>query len=337
MTAPNFPDPTRRLLLQALGGTCTAAALAPLSALAQAVQGTVKVVVGFPPGGGVDIVARRVGEKLVGSYTAGAAITENKVGAGGRIACEAVKNAAGDGLTLLLTPSSIMSVYPVIYKDLRYDPFKDYKPVASAGTIIHALAVGPAVPASVANVQDFVNWARTNPQQASYGSPAAGSIPHFVGAVMGIQAGLDLRHIPYRGSLPGLNDLLGGQLPAMTTPLGDCLPHIQAGKLRVLGISSAERFVLTPQIPTFAEQGFGHMTCGGFYGFYAPVATPDALVAAAAAAIHKSFSDKAIADLLTQTGLQLKPATPATIARLQKEENEYWGPIVKRIGFTGDT
>ncbi len=315
----------------------TALGLGYGTAHAQAVRGTAKIVVGFPPGGGVDIIARRVCEKIAGLYNAGPAVTENKAGAGGRIACETVKNAPGDGLTFLLTPSSIMSVYPVIYKDLRYDPVKDFKPVASAGIIIHSLVVGPAVPASVTNVKQFVEWARANPQSASYGSPAAGSIPHFVGAVLGINAGIDLRHVPYRGSLPGLNDLLGGQLPAMVTPLGDTAPFYQAGKLRILGISSSRRSELAPDVPTFAEQGFDYMTSGGFYGFYLPASTPDVIVQSASAAINQAFNDKAMQDMLLQTGLLYRPLTPDAISTLQREENQYWGPIVKKIGFTGDT
>ncbi|MGA0572868.1 tripartite tricarboxylate transporter substrate-binding protein [Variovorax sp. VNK109] len=341
--SPLNPPVGRRDALKALGGMAalgsfgSLASLAPLQALAQAVSGTTRVVIGFPPGGTVDVVARRIGDKLAGGYTSGPVIVEGKPGAGGRIACEFVKNAPADGATMLLTPSSIMSVFPVIYKDLRYDPFKDFKPMASAGIVIHSLVVSSLVPASVKNLDDFVAWARANPKDAAYGSPSPGSIPHFVGAALGIHANLDLRHIGYRGAIPGLNDILGGQLPAMVVPIGDAMQYYKAGRLRVLGISSAQRFPLVPDIPTFAEQGYKHMTSGGFYGFFVPARTPDSVIAAGNAAINQALTDPGVAQTMANMGLIARPETPASLAAAMKEENEYWGGIVRRVGFTGES
>jgi len=182
---------TRRQFTHATAGLAALGALAPFAARAQALE-QVKIINGFPAGGTADATSRRVGDKLGGTaFARNAAVTENKPGAGGRIAVESVKNAAPDGATLLLTPYSCTSIYPHIYRKLSYDPFKDLAPVSIAAVMHHGLAVGPMVPASVKSVKDYVAWAKANPDKASYGSPAAGSIPHFLGALL---SGTPTRH-----------------------------------------------------------------------------------------------------------------------------------------------
>ncbi len=239
----------RRHFVQATAGATALGLLAPFTARAQTLE-QVKIVNGFPAGGTADATSRRVGEKLAGSaYTRNAAVVENKTGAAGRIAVETVKNAPPDGSTLLLTPYSMMSIYPHIYSKLSYDPFKDFAPVAIATSLVHGLAVGPLVPASVKTVKDYLTWAKANPALASYGSPAAGSTPHFLGALLGLNSGVDLKHIPYRGSIPGVADVIGGQLASMVTPLGDFLANHRAGKLRVIAVSGAQRSPFVPMYP----------------------------------------------------------------------------------------
>ena len=176
----------RRDFLKHAAAPLALAALNPWGAWAQNTSlplEQVKIVNGFPAGGTADVTSRRIGDKLAGSaYTRGMGVVENKTGAAGRIAVEAVKNAAPDGATLLLTPYSMMSIYPHIYSKLSYDPFKDFVPVCLGSMLSHGLAVGPMVPASVRTVNDYLAWARANPKDANYGSPAAGSTPHFLGA-----------------------------------------------------------------------------------------------------------------------------------------------------------
>ena len=327
----------RRHFLHTLGATAALGALAPLAALAQALE-QVKIYYGFPAGSAGDSVARRVGEKMAGSaYTRNAAVVENKPGAGGRIALEVLKAAPADGSVLALSPFSCTSIYPHIYKKLSYDPVKDVVPVSIAAVMHHGLAVGPLVPASVKNVKDFLAWAKANPDQASYGSPAAGSTPHFIGALLGINNGVELKHVPYRGSIPGVTDVVGGQIASMVTPSGDFIANHKAGKLRLLATSGKARSPFSPEVPTLAEQGFAELTTEEWFGFYAPARTPAAVVNAANAAINAAIKDKSVIDSLAVVGLIAQGSTVDEMTRSQRAEFERWGPLVKKVGFTAES
>jgi tripartite-type tricarboxylate transporter receptor subunit TctC len=327
----------RRNFVQTLGASATLAALAPYQAFAQSLE-QVKIVNGFPAGGTADVTSRRIGDKLGGSaYTKNPAVVENKTGAAGRIAVETVKNANPDGATLLLTPYSMMSVYPHIYAKLSYDPFKDFVPVAMASMLTHGLAVGPMVPASVKTVKDYLAWAKANPKDASYGSPAAGSTPHFLGALLGINNNVELKHVPYRGSVPGVTDVIGGQLASMVTPHGDFLANHKAGKLRVLATSGKTRSPFLPDVPTFAEQGFPELVVEEWFGFYAPARTPASVVANANAAINAALKDKTVIDSLAISGLVPVGGTSDAMVKDMKVQYDAWGPIVKKIGFTAES
>lgn len=332
---------TRRHFIQTLGtaAATTAAfgALTPFAALAQSLE-FVKIINGFPAGGTADTTSRRVGERIGGStYSKNVAVVENKPGAGGRIACEALKAAAPDGATLLLTPFTCTAIYPHIYSKLNYDAFKDFAPVSIAAIMTHSLAVGPLVPASVKTVADYLAWAKANPRDASFGSPGAGGTTHFLGALLGIHAGVELRHVPYRGSVPGVTDLIGGQIASMVTPTGDFLANHKAGKLRILATSGAKRTPFTPEVATFAEQGFGFLTTEEWFGFYAPAKTPAAIVGAANAAINQALKDKMVIDSLGTFGLVAAGSSPAEMAKSQKDEYDRWGPLVKKVGFTAES
>ena len=317
--------------LGALGALCTS------DALAQAID-QIKIFYGFPAGSAGDGVARRVGEKLAGSaYTKNTGVVENKPGAGGRIALDSLKGAPADGSALALSPWSALAIYPHIYSKLSYDPVKDFVPVSIAAVMHHGLAVGPLVPASVKNVKDFLAWAKANPKDASYGSPAAGSTPHFIGALLGINNGVDLKHVPYRGSVPGVTDVVGGQLASMVTPSGDFLQYHRAGRLRLLATSGKERSPFSPEVPTFAEQGFAELTTEEWFGFYAPAKTPVSVVASANTAINAALKEKSVIDSLAITGLIARGSTVEEMAASQKTEFDRWGPLVKKIGFTAES
>lgn len=306
-------------------------------ALAQAID-QVKIYYGFPAGSAGDGVARRVGEKLAGSaYTKNVGVVENKPGAGGRIALESLKGSPADGSALALSPWSALAIYPHIYSKLSYDPVKDFAPVSTAAIIHHGLAVGPLVPATVKTVKDYLAWAKANPKDASYGSPAAGSTPHFIGALLGINSGVELKHVPYRGSVPGVTDVVGGQLASMVTPSGDFLQYHRAGRLRLIATSGRERSPFSPDVATFAEQGFAELTTEEWFGFYAPAKTPAPVLAAANAAINAALKEKSVIDSLAATGLIARGSTAEEMATSQKAEFDRWGPLVKKIGFTAES
>jgi tripartite-type tricarboxylate transporter receptor subunit TctC len=327
---------TRRQFIQSAAALGAAGAF-PLAAFAQAFE-QVRIINGFPAGGTADATSRRIAERIGGTpYSKNPGIVDNRPGAGGRIACEVVKAAQPDGSTLLLTPYSCMSIYPHIYKTLSYDPFKDFVPVSIAAVMTHALTVGPMVPASVRSVREFLAWAKANPDKANYGSPAAGSTPHFLGALLGLNNNVELKHVPYRGSAPAVADMLGGTLASTSTPTGDALANYRAGKVRILATSGAARTPFTPDVPTYAEQGFPELTTEEWFGFYAPARTPANVVASANAAINQALKDKTVVDSLAIMGLVARGSTPAEMDKSQKDEHTRWGPLVKRIGFTADS
>ncbi|MBO9513627.1 MAG: twin-arginine translocation pathway signal protein [Variovorax sp.] len=326
----------RRHFLHTLGGAAALGALAPLSALAQALD-QIKIMYGFPAGSAGDSVARRVAEKLGGSpYSKNPGYVENKPGAGGRIAVEALKAAPSDGTVLTLAPVSALSVYPHIYPRLSYKP-EDVTAVSIGAIMFHGLAVGPAVPAQVKTLKDFLAWAKANPTQASYGSPGAGSMPHLLGALLGLRAGVDLKHVPYRGTVPSVTDLVGGQIAAAMNPSGDYLQYIKAGRVRVLATSGKKRSPYLPDVPTFIELGYPDVTSEEWFGFYAPSKTPAATVSLASDAINQALRDKSVIDALALGGLVAHGSTPQDMAADQKAEFERWGPLVKQIGFTADS
>jgi len=326
----------RRHFIQSIAALSAAGSL-PRLAFAQSFE-QVKIVNGFPAGGTADATSRRIGDKLGGTaYTKNGAVVENKTGAAGRIACEVVKSASPDGSTLLLTPYSCMAIYPHIYKTLSYDPVKDFVSVSTAAVMTHALAVGPMVPASVKTVKDFLAWSKANPDKASYGTPAAGSTPHFLLALLGLNNGVDLKHVPYRGSLPAITDLIGGTLASTSTPTGDALANHKAGKIRILATSGEKRTPFTPEVATYAEQGFPELTTEEWFGLYAPAKTPANVVANANAAINQAIKDRMVIDSLAIMGLVAQGSTPAEMEKSLRDETVRWGPVVKKVGFTAES
>jgi tripartite-type tricarboxylate transporter receptor subunit TctC len=326
----------RRLFSQASMSAAIAVALNP-SAFAQSAMPfeQVKVLYGFPPGSAGDICARRVADKFGGSsYTKNAGVIDSKPGAGGQIALNLLKSAPTDGSVIAMTPFSAISLYPHIFKNLQYKPFEDFQPISTSSMIHHGLAVGPMVPPTVKTVKDFLAWAKANPAQANYGSPAAGSTPHFIGALLGLNNNVELKHVPYRGSVPGVTDVVGGQIAAMVTPHGDFLANHKAGKMRILATSGKTRSPFVPEVATFAEQGFSELTVEEWFGFYAPAKTPANVVAAANAAINTAVKDKSVQDALAVVGLIPFAGTNAEQLKSSQVEFDRWGPLIKQIGFT---
>ena len=322
---------SRRHLIRSTG----AAAL--LASLGQPVRAqtfeSAKVVVGFTPGGTTDIVARRVADRLHPAYAKNA-LVENKTGAGGQIAVQFVKTAAPDGSVVLLTPMSMLGVYPHTYKKLPYDPVADLAPVSAAASFDYGFAVGPLVPANVKNVPDFLAWCQANPALANFGSPAAGSSPHFIGTLLGRAGNVDLRHVAFRGTQPAVLDLIGGQIAAVSGPTGEFTQHVAAGKCRLLATSGPKRGKFTPGTPTLVEQGFKDLMFTEWFGFFLPARAPQEVVQRLNTAIRSALATPEVIDGLAGSYLEVLPTSPAQLAAMLKADTERWGPLVKAVGFT---
>jgi len=294
-----------------------------------------RVLVGFPPGGPTDANARLVGERLRGTY-ARHVIVENRAGAGGRLAVDELRRSPADGATMLLAPSSSIVLHPHVLRPLSDRPV-EVAPVSMSTRFEQGLAVGPAVPAAVRDLRGFLDWARANPAQASYGSAGIGTATHFMGALLARDSGVELRHVPFRGTAPGLQDLLGGHVPAFSSPVGDFLPHLREGRLRLLATSGPTRSRFAPEVSTFTEQGYAGIVIIGWFGFFMPSATPAATVQAAAQAVRQALGQAELADAMAQMGLVVAPTTPAELAATVRDEHAAWGRIVARVGFTPES
>ena len=328
---------SRRAVVQAAGAAAVLASLGQRAwAQAPGAIDTTKIVTGFAPGGTADIVSRRVADKLHPGY-AKTAVVENKTGAGGQIAVQFVKSAAADGATALLTPMSMLGIYPHTYKKLPYDPVADLAPVSLGVVFDMGFAVGPQVPATVKTVPEFLEWCKAHPTNANFGSPAPGSVPHFVGELIGRAGKVDLRHVGFRGSQPAILDMMGGQIAAVSAPVGEFLPHLSGGKVRLLATSGAARNKFVPGTPTLVEQGLKDLVFGEWFAFYLPgKAAPD-VVQKAHAAVRAALADKDVVSGLAAMGLEAQSSSPAELAALLKADTEKWGPIVKAIGFTAES
>jgi tripartite-type tricarboxylate transporter receptor subunit TctC len=326
---------TRRHLLQTTGASALLASLGQ-HAFAQAQPfETARLITGFAAGGTSDTLCRRVASRLQPDYGK-AVVVENRTGAGGQIAVTYVKGQPADGATILQTPTSILTIYPHIYKKLPYDPLVDLTPLTVACQFDFGFAVGPAVPASVKSVPEYLDWAKTHPEGANYGSPAAGSTPHFIGALLGKNAGVDLKHAAYRGTQPAMLDLLGGNVAAVSGPIGDITQHLASGKVRILGVSGAKRSRFAPDVPTFEEQGVKNVTHSEWFAFLLPAKASPEVVARANAAMKTALAQKDVIDGLATFGLEAMSSSPGELTELIKKDTAKWAPIVKQIGFTAE-
>ena len=297
---------------------------------------TVRVVTGFPPGGTSDTLCRRVAERLRGSY-AKTAVVENRTGAGGQVAVDLMRAAPRDGSTILQTPASMLMIYPHIYRKLSYNPFEDLTPASLGCNFEFGFAVGPMVPATVRNIPDFVAWCKANPTQANYGSPAAGSVPHFIGALLERATGVEMKHVAFRGTQPAILDMIGGQIAAVSGPVGEFTQHVAAGKCRVLATSSEQRSRFAPDVPTFAEQGYKDLVFREWFGFFLPGKPAADVVTRANLALRAALAAPEVVEGLALMGLEAASSTPEELGARLRADHDRWGPIVKTIGFTADS
>ncbi len=324
----------RRHLIQSAGASALLATLGQ-HAMAQNQPELLRIITGFAAGGTSDTICRRVATQVAPGY-AKTAVVENRTGAGGQIAIQFVKSAAPDGTTMLQTPTSMLTIYPHIYKKLAYDPVVDLAPVSLGCVFDFGLAVGPSVPLSVKTVPEFLAWAKANPIGANFGSPAAGSTPHFIGALLGKSAGVELKHAAYRGTQPAMLDLLGGNISSVSGPIGDLTQHLPSGKIRILGVSGSKRSRFAPDVPTYEEQGIKEGTHSEWFAFFLPAKTPAETVNRLNAALKSALANKDVIDGLAGFGLEAMSSSPAELADIIKRDTAKWAPIVKAVGFTAE-
>lgn len=323
-----------RRQFSALAAAALLPAVVPLRSSAAAQLDLARIISGFPPGGTIDVLARRVADRLRGNY-ATSVVVENKPGAAGQIGVLTLKDAPADGSAMLLTPSSMLSIYPYTYPKLQYR-LDDVAPVSLGAYMQHGLAIGRAVPEKVQTLKDFLAWARANVEQANFGSPGAGSMPHMIGNLLARLSNTELRHIPYRGSVPGVQELVGGQVSSFCGPIGDYLPHLKAGKLRVLAVSGKQRSAFLPQVPTLREAGYP-LTVREWYGFFLPGKASAEAIRRASAYLQPVLAQPDMQEFGRQFGLEVQPSSAPALADLLQADAEEWRRLVKQVGFTAES
>ncbi len=311
-------------------GLIAAGAAVP-AARAQTVQRPARVIVGFPPGGSSDVVARLYAERLRGLY-APTLVVDGRVGAAGRIAVEFVKGADPDGLTYLQTPASMLTLQPHVFpREVRYDALTDLIPVSTVCSYPFAFAVPKDHPAQT--LPAWIDWAKAQRTELPWASPAAGSAPHFMGIMLAKKAGLTMTHVPFRGAAPAVQDLIAGRLTCFIGVLGDVSPH-QGQGLRLLAVSSPARNPRFPEVPTFAELGHPDLNKDEWFGALLPANTPAPIVEGLHRAIRAAAATPEMIAALDR--LEYLPTTsdsPAAFAARIRQEREDWGVVVRESGF----
>ena len=312
----------------------TLAAPLALAVSAQAqVDKPVRILVGFPPGGSADMAARLMGERMALELKQ-PVVVDNKPGAGGRIAAEMLKNAPADGTTLMMAPVVVPVLAPLVFSKLQYNPTTDFAPVMQVANFQFGLSINASHPAKT--VPELLTWFKANAQQANFGSPAPGSLPHFFGVMVATGSGVDLLHVPFNGGAPLMNALLGSQVTTAIDTLVDQLEMHRAGKTRILATSGATRSPLLADVPTFAEAGLKGVEGTGWFGLFAPAKAPTAALAQINAAANKALATPELRERFTKMGLEPAGGSAADLAATIKRDTDRWGPVVKASGFKAD-
>ncbi len=324
----------RRWLMLAAAATAalTVAANAP-NALAQADKAPLRILVGFPPGGSADTIARLLSERLPAQLGGQAVVVDNKPGAAGRIAIDALKNAAPDGNTVIIMPSGPVVLFPHVYKKLGYDPVKDLAPISQLASFQFGIVSGPK--SSVKNVAEMLAKAKADPSTATYGSSGNGSVPHFLGLMIGDAAGIPFQHVPFQGGAPAMNALVGGHIGYNIDVLLESLEQHRAGKVRVIAVAGAQRAPQLPDVPTLREQGVA-MDAGAWFAMYGPGNLPTATAQRLSSAVAAAMKDPALLARLGGLGLDAIGSTPEQLATVQRNDLAKWAMPVKASGFQAD-
>ncbi|MBW8847349.1 MAG: Bug family tripartite tricarboxylate transporter substrate binding protein [Burkholderiales bacterium] len=315
---------TRRATLAAL------AALPLIPRAAQAQDRPIRLLVGFPAGGGTDAIARVLAEALQASLGT-TVLVENKPGAGGQIAAQALKTAAPDGTTFFVSHDHTISILPLVMKNPGFDPAKDFVPVAGFATFANALALSGATPA--ASLPEYVAWVKKQGGQGSVGIPAPASVPEFLVKLLGEKHGVHLLSVPYRGSAPMIADMLGNQISAGVGSVPDLITNHQQKKLRIVAVMGAQRQSVVPEVPTFAELGIAGFEDLPYYGFFAPAGTPPAALDRFSNALASVIAQAGVKARLTELGLSVGMMSAAQLGARERAYSAAWARIIKAGGF----
>ena len=322
------PHPTnRRLFLKECGAALLTLA-AQHAAFAQTMLEQLHLLCSGPAGSIPDIMARRIAEPL-GGRLARHVNVDNRPGAAGQIAVNALLAGPADGSTLLLAQGAIATVYPYLYPKLAYDAAVDLQPVSLAGEMTLGLAVGPAVPESVGDVRSFIDWMRRNPKLANVASPGTGTLPHLLEVMLFREADVPWQHIGYSGGPPAMVDLLGGQVAALVLPEGLLRQHQASGKLRVLATSGAQRTSFLPVVPTFVEQGWRQLVVREWFAFFMSTRVPAATVAATALSLRAAIERPEVISAFADSGMVAMSSTPAALVARIAAEQGAWETIIR--------
>jgi tripartite-type tricarboxylate transporter receptor subunit TctC len=312
--------------------TGLAAASLGLPRWARAQGRTVRILVGFPPGGGTDAIARLLGEALKAEFGGATVVVENKAGAGGQLAAQALKAAAPDGNTVFISHDHTISILPLVSKTPGFEPAKDFVPVGGFASFVNAFAVSPGTPAK--SMDEYVAWIRGNGNgKGTVGVPAPASTPEFLVKVLGSRYQLDLVPVPYRGSAPMMGDMLGNQIAAGVGSVPDFIENHRAGRLRVLAVLGKSRQAALPEVPSFGEMGLAGFDDLPYYGFWAPAGTPAGAVDGFAQALARAMGQPAVRERMAQLGLTVDVMSPAQLAAREQAYTRSWAGIIQRSGF----
>ncbi|MBC5764091.1 Bug family tripartite tricarboxylate transporter substrate binding protein [Ramlibacter albus] len=306
-----------------------AASLAAPAALAQ--DRTIKIWVGFPPGGSADVIARLLAEKMRASLGQNV-IVDNKPGAAGRLVLGELKRMPPDGQNFVLSPSGAMVIAPHLYK-LEYDPVKDFTPVSRIVTFDFAITAGPGAQGN--DLKSVLAWMKANPAKANYATSGAGTVPHFAGQLLSQAAGVPLTHVAYRGGAPAAQDLIGGQVPLMVDTASETIEHHKAGKVRILAVTGEQRSKALPDVPTLKEIGI-NTAADAFFGLYGPPGLPTDIVNRMDRAVSDALKDPAVQDRIYGFGLVPNHANAAELAATQVAHLKRWEQPIKQSGFKAE-
>lgn len=293
----------------------------------------ITIVVPYTPGGTNDLIARAVASHISAS-SGESVVVVNKPGAGGNLGAQFVARAPADGYTVLAASSAVLAISKWVYRRPGYDPDKDFAPVALAGKVANVLLVNRRVPAN--NVRELVQFAKNQPRDLSFASMGSGTSGHLSGEMLQMLAGVELQHVPYKGSSQALIDLVGGYVDIMFDNLPTALPLIRSGKVKALAVTTAQRSPLLPDVPTLSEAGVRGYEAYSWFGFVAPAATPQPVLDKLNALIVGALTDRAVQAELTRLGVVLAPGTRGDFTRLIAEESRMWRLVAEKSGAHAD-